>query len=250
MKSRLPLAFALGVSTLTACDEPRIRTDAGPAAPLDALLPDAPGLDAPFPSPLDAGALGVDAPSTVGLATGVTLEGLSIFQGVRVELARGGAIASSRNAAIVAGRGAVVRAYVSASSYPRTVQGELESREGGRLVATHAASATLARASDDGDATSVLAFELPASEVTPTASLTVRLVDARGESPGASHPARLPRDGSPFALGASARRLGRVADGAPRSPHGALPHRRAAHRRARGGAVVGRAHVERLGGLR
>jgi hypothetical protein len=207
MQHRLRLALVLGASTLAACDEPRNRLDAGaaddaPVVSLDAALPDAPGLDAPFVSTVDAASPGVDAPATMGLASGVTLEGLALFQGVRVELARAGAVTSRRNAPIVAARGAVVRAYVSATSYPRTITGELEVREGARVVAVHTASATLARASDDADATSVLAFDLPATEVTSSASLVVRLVDAAGESPGASHPARLPRDGTALALAA------------------------------------------------
>jgi hypothetical protein len=206
MHRHLRLVLVL-FSTLAACDEPRERLDAGTTddayvQPNDAALPDAPGLDAPFVAPLDAASPGVDAPATMGLASGVTLDGLALFQGVRVELARAGVTATTRNAPILAGRDAVVRAYVSATSYPRTITGELEVREGARVVAVHTASATLARASDDADASSVLAFELPAAEVTSGASLLVRLVDPAGESPGASHPARLPRDGSALALGA------------------------------------------------
>jgi hypothetical protein len=203
MRRALPIALAL---TLPAC---ACETPADPDASverLDAALPDAPGLDAPFLddayAPGTDAASGPDAASERRLASGVTLEGLALFQGVRVELAAGGASASARNAPIVAQRDAIVRAYVSATSYPRSLRGELEVREGARVVAVHAASATVARASTDADPTSVLAFELPAAEITPTASLSVRLVDAAGESPGASHPAQLPRDGSALPLAA------------------------------------------------
>ncbi len=172
---------------------------------LDVALPDAPGLDAPLPDARGVepdAPLVPDAPGGMLLASGATLEGLALFQGVRVELAASGEIATRRNAPIVAGRAAVVRAYVSAASYPRTLAGELEVREAGRVIAVHTASATLTRASTDADAASVLAFDLPAAEVTATSSLSVRLVDPAGESPGATHPARLPRDGTALTLSA------------------------------------------------
>lgn len=197
--------LALAASHLSACDDQRTPTDASSsdAPPLDAALPDAPGLDAPFPdafvAPM-ADAYSVDAPSEMRLASGVTIDGLALFQGVRVQLAASGAVSSSRNAPVVAARAAIVRAYLSATTYPRTVQGELEVREGARVVGVHTASVTLTSASSDGAPSSVLAFDVPASEVTPTASIAVRLVDPSGESPGASHPARLPRDGTPLPL--------------------------------------------------
>lgn len=167
----------------------------------DAALHDAPGLDARFPDAFTAGPVDAFiAPSEMRLATGVTIEGLALFQGVRVELARAGTVTTTRNAPVVALRDAVVRAYLSAATYPRAVQGELEVREGGRVVAIHRASATLARASTDADAASVLSFDVPAAELTPSATFSVRVTDPMGESPGATHPARLPRDGSPLAV--------------------------------------------------
>jgi hypothetical protein len=203
MRRALSLLFALGLPAC-ACDGGGRDRDAAFESP-DAALPDAPGLDAPFVDAfvpgLDA-AVVPDAPSEQRLASGVTLEGLALFQGVRVELASGGTITTMRNAPVLASRDAAVRAYVSAASYPRMLRGELEVREGARVVAVHTASATVARASTDADPASVLAFDVPASELTPTASLAVRLVDPAGESPGASHPAQLPRDGSALALGA------------------------------------------------
>lgn len=178
--------------------------DAGTPGP-DVALPDAPGLDAPLPDARvveqDA-PLAPDAPGESRLASGVTLEGLALFQGVRVELAAGGAVASRLNAPIVAGRAAVVRAYVSATSYPRTLRGELVVSDGGAVSAVHTASATITRASADADPSSVLAFDLPAAELTPSTRISVRLVDPAGEGAGGTHPARLPRDGTLLALGA------------------------------------------------
>ena len=134
------------------------------------------------------------------LAAGVSIEGLALFQGVRVELATGGAVSSARNAPVVASRNAIVRAYLTATTYPRSVQGELEVRDGARVVGVHTATVTLSAASSDANASSVLAFDVPASELTPTSSIAVRLVDPAGESPGGTHPARLPRDGSALPL--------------------------------------------------
>jgi hypothetical protein len=169
----------------------------------DAALPDAPGLDAPFPDARIAptpDAFRFDTPSEMRLAAGVSIEGLALFQGVRVELATGGAVSSARNAPVVASRNAIVRAYLTATTYPRSVQGELEVRDGARVVGVHTATVTLSAASSDANASSVLAFDVPASELTPTSSIAVRLVDPAGESPGGTHPARLPRDGSALPL--------------------------------------------------
>jgi hypothetical protein len=146
----------------------------------DAALPDAPGLDAPFPDARIAptpDAFRFDTPSEMRLAAGVSIEGLALFQGVRVELATGGAVSSARNAPVVASRNAIVRAYLTATTYPRSVQGELEVRDGARVVGVHTATVTLSAASSDANASSVLAFDVPASELTPTSSIAVRLVE-------------------------------------------------------------------------
>ncbi|MFO0715089.1 MAG: M66 family metalloprotease [Sandaracinus sp.] len=111
-------------------------------------------------------------------------------------------MAVTPNAPVVAGRDAVVRAYVSASSYPRSIRGELEVRDGARVVAVHEASASIAQASDDGVPASLLSFDVPASEITPSTTFAARIVDAAGESPGPTHPAQLPRDGSGLSVGA------------------------------------------------
>lgn len=201
-RTALSLALLLTSGSFAAgCDEPR-------EAPDDAATPE--GLDAPLPRDVDAGAFDAGAPadatapldasSEQRLAGGVTLEGLALFQGVRVELARAGTPTSTRNAPIVAGRDAVVRAYVSATSYPRTLRGELEVREGDRVVSVHSATATLSAASSDAQPTSVLAFEVPAAALTETASIAVRLIDPAGEAPIGAHAARLPRDGSALGL--------------------------------------------------
>lgn len=173
----------------------------GPAAPLDAGPIDAPASDAGT----DGGDLDAptrpDAPAITRLAEGITLDGLALFQGVRVELARGGTIAPARNAPVVAGRDAVVRAYVTMTG-TREVTGELEIREGATVIALHRDTRTLNGSSSDAAPNNVLSFVIPASELTETASLSVRLVDPAGTMPSGVHPARLPRDGTTLALGA------------------------------------------------
>lgn len=184
--------------------------DDRPPAPIDAGWV----VDGGLPSPLDAGldprdaSIAIDGgpvsidPGAIRLAEDAQLEGLALFQGVQVILARDGAPSSERNAPIVAARRAVVRAYVS-TTRSTTVSGELEVREGARVVAIHRDTITLDGTSSDDDPGSVLAFDLPAEQVTETASLAVRLVSPSGTpAPSAAHPARLPRDGSALALGA------------------------------------------------
>ncbi len=209
---RLPLRAILGVSALALSVTSGCTCGAGEDLPRDASfpdasLPDAPGLDAAFSDVPSIGAdafAAPDAPSEMRLARDVTVDSLALFQGVRVELARGGTptMPGTRNAPIVAARDAVVRAYLTAPSYPRTVSGELEIRDGARVIGVHTVTTTLTRASTDASADSVLAFDVPAAEITPTASLALRVLDPSGDSPGASHPARLPRDGTALSLGA------------------------------------------------
>ncbi len=142
--------------------------------------------------------------SETHLATGVTLDGLALFQGTRVALFDHG-VAATPNAPIVAGRRAVVRAYVDPGARAgQSFMGELEVREGSTVVSVLHDQRTLSGISNDASPTSVLAFELPAEIVTTSASFSVRIVDSAGEAPamGASYAARLPRDGSFRALGA------------------------------------------------
>lgn len=190
MRRCLAFTFAL----LAACSSPRRGTsdtgetlDDGAVPPVDA----APAIDA--------------SPTTEGrLATGVTLDGLALFQGTRVALFAGG-VAVTPNAPIVAGRRAVVRAYVDPGARAgQSFMGELEVREGDRVVSVLHDQKTLRGVSDDASPSSVLAFDLPAEVVTTTASYAVRIVDPSGDAApaGVAHVARLPRDGSLAPLGA------------------------------------------------
>ncbi len=75
-------------------------------------------------------------------------------------------------------------------------------RDGGRTVAIHRDTRALSGTSSDDRPSSVLSFTIPAAQMTETASLSVRLVDPSGPTPTGDHPARLPRDGGPLAIGA------------------------------------------------
>ncbi|AKF10326.1 hypothetical protein DB32_007475 [Sandaracinus amylolyticus] len=150
----------------------------------------------------DAGAPPIDAaPEGVRLAEGVAIDGLALFQGVRVALAADGAAVASRNAPIVARRAAIVRVYVRVDA-PRAITAELEVRDGDRVLDVLRDTRTIATTSRDDDPTSVLQLEIAAEHVTETTRFAVRLVDPAGTlaPTGASHDARLPRDGSAIDL--------------------------------------------------
>jgi len=167
----------------------------GGDGPTDAAIH--PNIDAPLADAL----ILPDAPAVTRLAEGVTLDGLALFQGVRVELADEGVPVARRNAPAVALREAVVRAYVTVTGN-REVTGELEIRDGGRTVAIHRDTRALSGTASDDRPGSVLSFTIPAAQMTETASLSVRLVDPEGSEATGDHPARLPRDGGPLAIGA------------------------------------------------
>jgi hypothetical protein len=165
-------------------------------------LVDAPGVDAPGSDAASA----IDAfapPETPRLLEGVTLDGIAVFQGTRIEIASAGAASPTRNAPIVALRESLVRAYVTVSA-ATLVTGELEVVEGSTVIAVHRDEQMITRSSREDDPSTVLDFRVPASEMTTTASLRVRLVDSAGTpATSAPHPARLPRDGSALAIGAA-----------------------------------------------
>ncbi len=154
-------------------------------------------------APLDDGAVASDAgtddasapPTTPHLAEGVTLEGLAVLEGTRVSIASGGVALTTRSAPIVAGRRALVRVYASTAS-PRAVSAEVEVREGARVVGVHTLTRNVSGVPRDDDPSSVLDVEIPATEMTSTASISVRLVDPGGTlATSAPHAARLPRSG-------------------------------------------------------
>lgn len=173
-------------------DEP--SPDAGEDQPgIDAGEPDA-GEDEPSP---DAG-----EPPPTGLASGVRVRHVALFQGVKVPLATDGAASPSQPTPVVSGREAVVRAWV---------EGTLTTQVGLLDVSTGDQTTTLEAAAPevfpDVPGLQALTFQVPASLVQSEARYRVRITTRTGgehASPGVLHDARYPADGSAAPLGAQA----------------------------------------------
>jgi hypothetical protein len=174
-------------------------TDAG--APIDGAVVDPTG-DATGDAPASE-----VAPEPAKLVADLALEEVAVFQTVRVSLAKGGVAAPSgaSKAPVVAGRKALVRAYVTpaAGFEPRAITAELELDAGAGPIVIRD-TRTIAGASSEADAKSVFAFAVDAAQITTSTRFAVRLTEAIGAGVAAGTPsdARYPRDGALAPLGA------------------------------------------------
>lgn len=168
--------------------------DAGEEQPgVDAGEPDA-GEDQPSP---DAG-----EPPPTGLAPGVRVRHVALFQGVKVPLATDGVASPSQPTPVVSGREAVVRAWVEGTL--STQVGLLDVSTGAELVTLEA---SVPEVFPDVPGLQALTFQVPASLVQPEARYRVRITTRTGGehvSPGVLHDARYPADGSDAPLRAQA----------------------------------------------
>lgn len=148
-------------------------------------------------------------PTDAQLAGNLSLDGVAIFQNIKIDLAAGGkAVApSSRNGPVIAGRGGVVRAYVkpAAGFSARPLWGRLTVVDG-NATSVFDDQKTIAVASSDDAPEGLFQFEIPAGVLTPTTALRVSVLDPQAPafSGGAAQPARFPADGTSQAVGAQA----------------------------------------------
>ncbi len=150
----------------------------------------------------------VEPTGPVRRARVATLTELSVWQAVKVTLVSGGVPVKEPNAPVVAGRAALVRAYVSPGPgfTARTLRAELRVDDGIGNVAVLSDEHLVSGASTDATLASSFAFELTAAQVTPETRLSVTLIDDT-EPPDDAHEvtsAELPAGGTPLAVGAQA----------------------------------------------
>lgn len=140
-----------------------------------------------------------DAPAAnPALARDLAVSEVAIFQGVRVGLFSNDALVSNRNAPLVAGRAAAVRAYVApaAGFTARNVTAELLWEESPGAVTALRETRMISAASRESDPNSVFTFQVDAARVRSTSRWSIRLLDPSGAAPAAASPARAPRDGA------------------------------------------------------
>jgi hypothetical protein len=138
------------------------------------------------------------------LATGLTLKDLAVYQGVKILVVKDGKWVSSRNAPVVAGRPALVRAFVTpdAAWEGKSVTAELRLESGSTKHPLIKDTKTITAASTDTDTKSTFNFEVPGELLTKDVTFSVALTMTGGEVPSAASPARFPADGTQKGLSA------------------------------------------------
>ncbi len=126
---------------------------------------------------------GGGGPST-SLAAGLTIDAISINQGVEILLMDGGSeVSGSRNAPVIAGRGGVIRIYVDRDGdfESREITAAVKFIEGDDTVATYEVTQTVSTDSTATSLSSTLNVEFDAEEMTGSTEITVSLHEADDE---------------------------------------------------------------------
>ncbi len=139
---------------------------------------------------------------TTNVIEGLSVTGVAVFQGVKVDVVAKGEWVARRNAPVVAGRPALVRVYVApeAGWSPRAVTAELRVASEGAQSPVLTSTKTISVVSKDETPGSTFDFEVPAEAITPTATFQVALTGAGAQAVTGESSARFPRDGSMKAL--------------------------------------------------
>lgn len=137
-------------------------------------------------------------PSNAPLASGITVTGVTVNQGVEVNVVKNGA-PSTKNAPIIAGRGGQVRVFVNPSSaFSHALTAELTLTTGG-TPKTYTASLTPTSASTDANQASTFNFnKVDAASFATDTTFLVQIKDPQATSAGN---AQYPTSGTAAALG-------------------------------------------------
>jgi hypothetical protein len=140
------------------------------------------------------------APPTTGvLATGITVSGVTVDQGVEINVVKNGA-AATKNAPIVAGRPGLVRVFVTPqSAFSHALTGVLTLTTSG-TPKTFTASLTPASTSTDASMSSTFNFNVDAASLATDTTFFVQIKDPQGTGSG-SNTAQYPNSGTATSLG-------------------------------------------------
>jgi hypothetical protein len=205
-----PLVFCVS-TILTACSDH--GAPPGQPAPSHSITPEAAASAATDaatpagPAALDGGVAPAFVPSAqVTLAEGVRIDEVSIFQGTKTVLERGGQRNVTRAVPVVAGRDALIRVYASPTAQrpQRPVTGELTIVRQGAVVGVLRESVNLVAPSREEDPSTTFDFDLPGAIVQSDTDVLVRLVDPSAPmvASNTQSPAQYPQSGTPDSLSA------------------------------------------------
>jgi len=129
------------------------------------------------------------------LAAGLSIDAISINQGVEILLMEGGSEVSSsdRNSPVIEGRGGIIRVYVERGGdfEPRDITAAVTFREGEDVIATHEVTENVTGDSSETSLGSTFNIDLDPDEITDSTSITVSLHESEsgdfsGSTSGAS----------------------------------------------------------------
>lgn len=153
------------------------------------------------PDPVEA-----SAPLQPRLAVELAVREVSVFQAVKIPLARDGSPIAQRNAPVLAGRKTVFRIHIepSESFTERFITAEVRLSTAGAEPLSFSSGMKVFGPSTDDIVGSAFDVQVPAEEVTTDTKWSVRLVDETAQmvEEGAAHTARFPLDGSMVSLDA------------------------------------------------
>ena len=140
------------------------------------------------------------APAAPALAEQIAVDEVAIYQGVKTLVVKDGAVATKRNAPVIAGRPALVRVFVKATGRSRpTIEGELRVKRAGKedLVLKDGGKRVMPEL-DNELLEQTLNFEIGAEDMTADASFSVKA----GPKLDAPEVIAFPADGSSMPLDA------------------------------------------------
>lgn len=143
---------------------------------------------------------GTNPPPTGALATGLSVTGMTVLQGVEVNVVKNGAM-TTKNAPIVAGRKALVRVFVtpSGSFSPHSITGVLTLHTAGQDH-VFTTSFTPKAASTDATFASTFNFNVDAASIGADTTFLVQLKDPNASGSGDAS-AQFPTTGTAASLG-------------------------------------------------
>ena len=142
------------------------------------------------------------------LVDGLSVKEVAIYQAVKVDLVKNGALAQ-HDTPVVANRDALVRVFVTPDSSwgnkSATAQLRLLAPDGVTVLATLADTKKISSTSTDANLSSTFDFDVPAADLPEGGKYDVALTDANASpvADGTKSPARFPQDGSTTATGAA-----------------------------------------------
>ncbi len=136
------------------------------------------------------------------IVSGLTISKIAVFQGVEVDIMKGGTWTTSRNAPLVANRPALIRVYVTPDSgwSSTSVTAEIRLANATKKYPIVNDTKTISKASTDEDTGSTLNLEVPAESLPKDVTFQINLTATSASMPSGSSPGRYPKDGSMKAL--------------------------------------------------